>query len=96
MQNDSITLLLQSDCCNDLNPAIIVKDSGNRTMIRRFEMTETIAVKDILRYITKEKNIVWLLYTEKDAEKDGTIVWDIESTYPRKRGYPRLRLTITE
>lgn len=92
---DSITLLFSPDCCHEFNAAILIKDSTRKKMIRRFELTDKVAIKDILPYITKENNSVWLLYTTKDAERDGTIVWDIDHTYP-KFPSPRLYLTITD
>jgi hypothetical protein len=95
-KSDSIALILQPDCCHDLNPAMIIKDSAAKKMIRYFPGTDKIAVKDILRYVTKENNRVWLLYTHKEPEKVGTVLWDLNDTYPRRGGSPRLYLTILE
>ena len=93
-ERDSIELFLQADYSFDFHPMIIIKDSASKNMIRRFPGTDKIALKDVLKYATTERNRFWLLYTEQDPEKDGTVLWDIEKTYPKKRGYPRLYITI--
>jgi hypothetical protein len=95
-KNDSIQLFLQPDYSLELNPMIIIKDSLSKNMIRCFPGTDKVAVKDILRYISKDNNRVWILYTHKEAGKDQTVIWDMENTYPRRGGYPRLSLTIVE
>ena len=95
-RNDSIQLFLLPDYSMELNSMIIIKDSLCKTMIRCFPGTDKVAIRDILRYISKEHNKVLLTYTEKHPEKDGTVVWDLENTYPRRGGYPRLHLTILE
>ena len=93
-ERDSIELFLQADYSFDFNPMIIIKDSTSKKMIRRFPGTGKIALNDVLKYASTEGNRFWLLYTEQDPEKDGTVLWDIEKTYPKKGGYPRLYLTI--
>ena len=95
-KNDSIQLFLRPDYSLDLNPMIIIKDSLCKNMIRCFPGTDKVSVRDILRYVSTENNKVWLTYTEKDPEKDGTVLWDLENTFPHRGGYPRLYLTILE
>ena len=91
---DSIMLFHYPDCCNgNPIPMIIIKDSINANMIRRFERTEKVAVSDILKYTSGNQNKIWILYTEKEAEKNGTIVWDMKRVYPQTR-HPALKLTI--